>query len=110
MGEMFAVPRTQHRLLDSRISADVTNRRHDERQALVLQRAQRDLDHDLAAVLALGHEFHLRPHGPGAWRARVGLAIGRMARANAVGHQDVDIQSHDLVRPVSQQQRCGRVG
>ena len=62
--QMFAVARALQCLLDARIGADVANRRNDEGQAVSLQRAERNLDHHLAAVLALGHELHLRAHRP----------------------------------------------
>ncbi|MCY1538213.1 hypothetical protein D9M68_737410 [compost metagenome] len=58
-GQVLAVTGALQRLLHTRIGADVADRGHHEGQAVVLQRAERDLDHDLTTVLAFGQ--HTRP-------------------------------------------------
>ncbi|MNS68183.1 hypothetical protein D3C72_1014570 [compost metagenome] len=102
LGQVFAVTRALQRLLHARVSADVADRGHHEGQALVLQRAQRDLDHHLAAVLALGDELHVGAHRARARRAAVGFAECRVARADAVGHQRFHAQAHELVGRVAE--------
>ena len=71
--------------------------RYDVGQAVLPQRAQRDLDHDLAAVTALGDQIHLRAHRTRPRVACVGFAIGSVARADAVGHQRIDRHPDQLV-------------
>ncbi len=52
LGQVLAVARVAQRLLHARIGGNVADGGHHVGLALVVQRAQRDLDHDLAAVLA----------------------------------------------------------
>src|SRR5437868_1796223 len=73
--KMFAVTRPLQSLPDTWIGIDTANGRHYERQAVILQRAERNLDHDFVAGFVLGDEVHLRSHGPRTWRATVGVAI-----------------------------------
>lgn len=97
-------------LLDPRIGANIPDGRDDKGQALALQGAQRDLDHDLAAVAAPGDELHLRTHGPCPRRLAIGFTVGRMARADAVGHQGIHAQADEGLRRVAQQHRGSRIG
>ena len=108
--EVLVVVSALQRLLHARVGADVADRSDDERQPVVLQRAQRDLDHDLAAVLAPGDEFGLLAHGPGPRLSREGAAVGRVLRTNVVGYQLVDLQAHQLVDRVAEQRRRRRIG
>ena len=106
----LAVAGALQRLLDARIGADVADGRHHVGQPLVLQRAQRDLDLHLGAVTALGHQVHLRAHRPRTRVAAIVVAVGGMARANALGHQRLHRQAAQLLQRVAEQAACRRVG
>jgi hypothetical protein len=74
-----------------------------------LQRAERDLDHHLAAVLAQRDEVHVVAHGPRTRRARVGVAVGGMARADGVGDERVHLDSHQRVDRIAEELRGHRI-
>ncbi len=109
-GQMLAVARPLQRLLDARIGPDAAYRRDHQRNSLALQRTQRDLDHHLAAVLALGHQLHLRPHRARAGSVRIGLPVGRVARPDAVGNERVHREARHLAGAIPEQRLHGRIG
>jgi len=104
-GQMLAETRALQRLLHARIGADVADRRHHQRQAMVLQRTERDLDHHLGAVATPGHELHLRSHRPRHGLSPVGLAKRCVTRANAVRHQCVHRHADQLFDRIAEQER-----
>ena len=107
---MLAVTGPLQRLPDTRKGANVADGGNDQRHALALQRAERDLDHHLAAVGALGDQFHLRPHRPWPGVVAVSLAVRGVARADAVGHQYVDRQTCQFLDAVSEKPGGLRIG
>jgi hypothetical protein len=103
LGHVLAVAGPQQGLPDAWVGADAADRGHHVGQALVVQRAERDLDHHLAAVAAARHQVHLRAHRARPRVVRVGAAEGRMFGPDRIGHQRVDRQAVQFTGPVAQQ-------
>ena len=110
LGERLRIAGPPERLPDAGIVTDAADRRHDEGMTLVAQRAERDLDHHLAAVTPLRHQVHLLAHGARPRVLRVGLAVGRVARPGGVGHQRVHRQADQFGGRIAQQCDRRRIG
>jgi hypothetical protein len=106
----LAVASALQRLPHPRVGLDAAHGRDDERLPFDLQRAERDLDHHLAAVAALRDQFHLHAHRARFRLVAVGLAVGRMARADRVRHQRLHRQAGEFAGTVAEQPLCFRVG
>ena len=110
LGQVLAVAGAAQRLLHARVGADVADGGHHVGLAMVVQRAQRDLDHDLAAVLAPRHQFHLHAHRPRPRCLGVAAPVVGMAAADGLRHQRIDVQADEFVCGIAQQPRRRRVG
>ena len=77
--KQLAVVGSKQGLLHPRIGADVADRGDDQRMALIVERAQGDLDDHLGAVLAPGDEIGLLAHRPRPRFAREAPAVFGMA-------------------------------
>ena len=108
--QMLGIARTLQRMLDARIRSDAADGGHDQRQPVVVERAERNFDHHLAAVAPFGDQVHLRSHRALAWVRGIALAVCSMARASRVGHQRVDRHAHQFICGVAEQLLGGRVG
>jgi len=78
------------------------------RPFLGLQRAQADLDRELAAVLAQAVQLQPCPHGAGAWFGKKIAPVVGVPGAEALGHQQLDGLPQQLVAaPAEQFDRLG---
>ena len=88
--QMFAVAGPAQRLAHARIGADIPDRGDHPRRPAVQQRAERDLDHHLAAILAPGDQRRLGAHRARARIAGIARPVGGMALAKRIRHQGID--------------------
>ena len=77
---------------------------------MVHQRAERDLDDHLAAVLAPRDELGLAAHRARTRRAVERPAVFGVARAHRVGNERLDLEADELVALVAEQRRGRRIG
>ena len=100
--------------LDARVGTDAAHRGHHivhrRVAAAHAQRAERDLDHHLAAVGAPGHQVQVGAHRACLGGVRVAAAVGGMARRHVVGHQAVHRNPLEGVDGVAEHVGGGLVG
>ena len=84
--------------------------RQDQHQGVALQRAERDLDQHLGTVAALGHEFNPGSHRPRFRVVGAGAAVGRVARADRVGHEHIHVQADQFGDAVVEQDGSRWIG
>ena len=93
---------TQH-LLDALALGHIADGAGDKQTLLRLQRAQADLDRELAAVLAQAVQLQPSPHGAGTWFGKKIAPVVRVTGAEALGHQQLDGLAQQLVAAPAEQ-------
>jgi len=90
-------------LLDRAARGDVHDRDQDEQTAWRAHRIQPDLDREFGAVAAEREQLAPHPHRTALRVAQECAAVSRVARAEALRHQDLDGTTGELVtRPAEQ--------
>lgn len=108
--QVLTVTRALYRFFDAWVRPDATDGRHNKGQCMYLQRTEGYLYHDLAAILTLGRQLHMRTHGARDRRMTIGFPVGRMARTVRVGHQRVHAHADQFPHRVAEQPGGHRVG
>ncbi|MEO6835264.1 MAG: hypothetical protein ABI231_05085 [Candidatus Tumulicola sp.] len=83
--------------------ADVSNRANHERSDTRAERAQADLDGKLGAILTTAVEIETRAHRANSWVARVIVAMFDVPLAQAIRHEQFDLRTDQLVKPIAEQ-------
>ena len=83
---------------------DVADGARHQHAAFGRERAEADLDRNLAPVLAATEELDLGPHGPGPGLRKIATAMGRVSRAEALRDQHLDRQPQQLGARVAKQE------
>src|SRR5205085_5472057 len=93
----------RERLLRALALGDVADRAHREHAFFGLERAQADLDGELLPVLPPTVELHARTHFSHARIMEVPRAMRRVPLLEAIGHQDLDGLTEQLVAREAEQ-------
>ena len=83
--------------------AHIADRRRDQEPFARLQRAQADLDRELAAIAAQPAQLQARAHGPDLLVGGVAPAVPGVFAAEPLGHQDLDRAAEQFPAPVAEQ-------
>ena len=94
---------TSKPLLDFPPCRGVPDDADDQSTRLGLQRAQADLDGELAAVLAAPGEFSAFPHGTGVGLVKIVVAVPGMVLAEPLRNQSLDRHAEQLLTGVTEQ-------
>ena len=82
---------------------DVADRRRHEQALVGLERAEADLDRELAAVLVAAEELQARAHGAGRRVAQIALHVMAVMAAEASRDQLGDAEADDLLALIAEQ-------
>src|SRR4051812_45649585 len=89
--------------LDELSFRNVSNDADDQGAPLGRERAETDLDGELAAILAASGELSAFPHRAGARFAKIVVAVANVLRSEALGNQSFDLHALQLLSGVPEQ-------